>query len=401
MEKIGDKIARWKNHRLFNIRCANSNVIPTCLKLRSTVKGEKADTILRRAERQLLNTRISHCCFTLRRLEEEKQKIEESLLTRVSPESAAMLSRHLQQAQEHAFEAAKRQQVEKFELLRKKQQDLRTLDTNRNRIAKERWVLNLSERVLTNAETTILQKGLNFAVPPKEIPVIEIITATEQACYLMKNKNNADRLRGDVVNILKRAKPPMPNISAEELQIIILPVDKGRVSVVMDATTYESKARALLSDNNTYVKLNSDPTQRFKSKLAALLKEWKEKKIISHALWKKLYPAAEDVPKFYGLPKIHKNKVPLRPIVSSIGSITYEEAKYLAVVIGPLVGKTEHHIKNSTDFVQKNNGLEVPLPRNLCRLMLERFLPAFPRMKQSRLSDSAWNKTTTGRTEPI
>lgn len=53
-------------------------------------------------------------------------------------------------------------------------------------------------------------------------------------------------------------------------------------------------------------------------------------------------------PKFYGLPKIHKKEVPLRPIVSSIGSITYEAAKYLTEVIGPRVGKTEHHVKNSS-----------------------------------------------------
>ena len=70
-------------------------------------------------------------------------------------------------------------------------------------------------------------------------------------------------------------------------------------------------------------------------------------------------------PKFYGLPKIHKKEVPVitwcygARIYASIGSITYEVAKYLTEVIGPLVGKTEHHVKNSIDFVQKIKGLEV------------------------------------------
>ena len=50
------------------------------------------------------------------------------------------------------------------------------------------------------------------------------------------------------------------------------------------------------------------------------------------------------LPEFYGLPKIHKNNNPLRPIVSSIGSITYESAKLLAKILGPLVGKTPFHI---------------------------------------------------------
>ncbi|XP_053406480.1 uncharacterized protein LOC128559257 [Mercenaria mercenaria] len=38
----------------------------------------------------------------------------------------------------------------------------------------------------------------------------------------------------------------------------------------------------------------------------------------------------------------------------------YDTAKYLASVIGPLAGKTQHHIINSVNFVQKIQGLEVP-----------------------------------------
>ena len=42
--------------------------------------------------------------------------------------------------------------------------------------------------------------------------------------------------------------------------------------------------------------------------------------------------------------------MPLRPIVSSVGSITYKIAKFLSKVMSPLVGKTAHHIKNSKHF---------------------------------------------------
>jgi hypothetical protein len=44
----------------------------------------------------------------------------------------------------------------------------------------------------------------------------------------------------------------------------------------------------------------------------------------------------------------------LRPIVSSIGSITYNAARIVVEVLSPLVGQTEHHIINSGDFVGKN-----------------------------------------------
>ena len=61
-------------------------------------------------------------------------------------------------------------------------------------------------------------------------------------------------------------------------------------------------------------------------------------------------------PKFYGLPKIHKVGTPLRPTVSSRGSITYGVAKELAYIIKPLVGQSLHHLKNTQHFIQQLQG---------------------------------------------
>ena len=47
---------------------------------------------------------------------------------------------------------------------------------------------------------------------------------------------------------------------------------------------------------------------------------------------------------FYGLPKIHKPGMPLRPIVSSIGAVTYQTLKEVARILRPLVGKSTHHV---------------------------------------------------------
>ena len=52
LEKTTRKVACWKNHRHFNTRCLHDNVIPKSLHLRSTVKGIKASTILRKAEKK-------------------------------------------------------------------------------------------------------------------------------------------------------------------------------------------------------------------------------------------------------------------------------------------------------------------------------------------------------------
>ena len=61
-------------------------------------------------------------------------------------------------------------------------------------------------------------------------------------------------------------------------------------------------------------------------------------------------------PKFYGLPQIHKTGKPLRPIVSSRGSITYGIAKELAHIIKPLVGQSPHHLKSTQHLIQQLQG---------------------------------------------
>ena len=68
-----------------------------------------------------------------------------------------------------------------------------------------------------------------------------------------------------------------------------------------------------------------------------------------------MYPTDCISPKFYGLPKINKPDTPLRPIVSSCGSITYGVAKELPKILKSLVGKSPHHINNTHDFVEQVN----------------------------------------------
>lgn len=61
----------------------------------------------------------------------------------------------------------------------------------------------------------------------------------------------------------------------------------------------------------------------------------------------------------YGLRNIHKPDAPLPPIVSTIGSVTYNLAKHLARIISPLVGQTASYIKNSAHFSEIINQRQV------------------------------------------
>ena len=69
-------------------------------------------------------------------------------------------------------------------------------------------------------------------------------------------------------------------------------------------------------------------------------------------------PTGAVPPKYYGLPKIHKQGTPLRPIISSRGSVSYETAKELAKILKPLIGKSPHHVYNK-DFLESIKDMKV------------------------------------------
>ena len=122
--------------------------------------------------------------------------------------------------------------------------------------------------------------------------------------------------------------------------------------VIMDRQDYISKANNLLSQN-TYKSIQRDPTNTIRNKLITILKRVKSQTGLSNQTSKAMYPMGCVPPKFYGLPKIHKLDTPLRPIVSSCGSVTYGVTKELAKILKPLVGKSPHHINSTQDFVEQ------------------------------------------------
>ena len=105
-----------------------------------------------------------------------------------------------------------------------------------------------------------------------------------------------------------------------------LTADKGVALVVMDKEDYIKKAEDLLNQP-IYKLIPADPTTRQKNKLINLLMNIKAEGGINDETYKRMYPTGAGSPKFYGLPKIHKAGTPLRPIISSRGTVTCGTAK--------------------------------------------------------------------------
>ena len=145
---------------------------------------------------------------------------------------------------------------------------------------------------------------------------------------------------------------------------LILTTDKGVALVVIDKDEYIKKAEDLLKEK-TYKKIAEDPTVKQKNKLINTLRNIKTEGGLNEETYKRLYPTGAGSPKFYGLPKIHKSGTPLRPIIYSIGTVTYNTAKELSKILKPLVGLSNHHVHNTRDFVEQIKEVKLKQEENM------------------------------------
>ena len=135
-----------------------------------------------------------------------------------------------------------------------------------------------------------------------------------------------------------------------------------------------------------YRELVADPTNKYKNKLINLLKTIKSESGMNNNTYKRLYPTGAVFPKYYGLPKIHKAGVPLRPIISSRGSTTYETAKELAKIIKPLVGRPPTMYRTTRTSLKASETSNCNLMSASCHMMWVHCSHLYPLILPSRSS---------------
>ena len=182
-------------------------------------------------------------------------------------------------------------------------------------------------------------------------------------CTTTTNPSEANVPRAAVCNILRKSKPPRDNLTFGEKEalkalrkneeIVIAKADKGNVTVVMNKEDYETKASEILQVA-PFQPVDSDTTTATERKLNQTLKNLLDKKAISKPLYNHLRvsPGCSKPALFYGLPKIHKENIPLRPIVSHTGHSLYNTAKYLARLLSPFSKIMPSHVENPSHLAE-------------------------------------------------
>ena len=307
-----------------------------------------------------LRLRINDCHQSIQRLRSDWQRLFGELSALIDCSEIQWIEEFCRsEERKESFKQREKHDRKFLRLIGKKPSD--KSDTG----LKQRWIKNLSSKELSELERRGLQHGLKFAVVPNRIPTAEIIASVEEGIFQLDDDDKR-LVRAEVSSILRRAKLPPKNMDSnvfkallalrKDPERIILSADKGNCVVVMDKIEYREKALSLLSDKNTYTVLKSDPTGKTQRDLNAKLLLLKKSNIISETTYKMLYSSDGLSLRFYGLPKIHKPEIPLRPIVSFVNSPTYGVSSFLAKILSPVVGNTENTVKNSYHFAEFIRG---------------------------------------------
>ena len=367
LERLRIKYGKFSNHLRFSLRCLHSDLLPNDLRLKCKVPTKKARDICNRAGRLLLQERI-HINDKKRKSLKNQIEIVESELkeTLTSEQYEGVKSIHDFTASRES-ENSKERQVQKFERLLTRKEKENHNNVMEKVVDKDKWIINLSEKQLSDGAKSLLLKGMKFAITPKYIPKEEIIAKVESSLKGI-DKPEADTIRAKVSLTLQKAKCPKDNLTRNERtamkelmnddSILILPADKGRATVILKREDYFAKCNEHI-DNGPYEYLKRDPTESIKRECLKKLKKLKDQNIIDQTLYFKLKPTDSPAPRFYGLPKIHKQGTPIRPIVSYTGTPLYNISKYVAGILSRYVSKEGRHSENSKVFSEYIRTIKV------------------------------------------
>ncbi|XP_055859292.1 uncharacterized protein LOC129921477 [Episyrphus balteatus] len=233
---------------------------------------------------------------------------------------------------------------------------------------KENWFVNKTQVEFPEDTKWLLSLGPKFALPIKKenIPIFKMIADGEELIK-SKEQNEQEPARSCFTQILQNY---MRFVSIPYLdkylnkifsdtkkflkrhpEILIVPADKGNVTVAMLRENYFDKMKDMMADRNTYTILRNDPTNKVQNINNNHVKFLFRNNYTNEYEKKCMTTYTAKSPKIYGLPKIHKQNVPLRPICSSLKVPCYELSKYIVKVLNNITVDSKYNVKNASSFI--------------------------------------------------
>lgn len=190
------------------------------------------------------------------------------------------------------------------------------------------------EKVFSEFETLLLQ--LDHLTPSSD-PTYNALKA--KFLHLAHSISGAEIAQNDIASFREHFR--VIKGLRNNKDIILTKPDKGSGVVILNKSDYIHKMSLILKDTNTFVALgpalSHDKTNRNEAKLQKYLLSLVKSNNLPREVYNTIRPTGSQRPRLYGLPKVHKAGVPLRPILSMVGSAQHELAKWLSTILKPVL----------------------------------------------------------------
>ena len=241
------------------------------IKLKSQVQTPKGFQIIRRAERAILNERVRLINNTINMLSMQKDTCISKLKEKIGEDLVKECELFIKRREARHCKTMSRQK-RKLEALCHKSSSNRcgcsntihsskgdhsypntnnniqsgiqsktntestttTTSTTRTTNTTSKWVINISDKPLTEEEEKLLAHGPTFVILPKNPPIIQYVAAIEQACTKLE-EGKAEEFRVQVKAAIQKIHKPKSNITREErIALTNLKKDPSRMVLTAD-----------------------------------------------------------------------------------------------------------------------------------------------------------------------
>ena len=372
LEKLDFKIRKCKLDIDYLETCIENNLRPKFLNFKVANPSLKGSKAYRECQLKLLKQELSNKKSEQRIKDNEQKRLKDDLVRTLSLVDYTHLISIFTTSNDVVL--SKCQQRHK-----KKLYDLGYFEKDKDVNDPDQVIHNHSSYSLSDVEKSLLAKGLNFALPPKKLDFADYVTPFELLYKDVKDcdisRQNLDLLKVNMkkiayssfnkynflkeLNLSRSEFRALKNLSSNK-DIIIHKSDKGNSVVIVNRIDYLRRMQELVDDETKFekvkVKDGKDYNFMVKEKAAVdtFLSQLESKNSIDELQRKRLSPQGPTPARLYGSPKIHKPLVDglpkYRPIISQIGSSTYNLAKFLLTFIQPYT-TNEYTVKDSFHFV--------------------------------------------------
>jgi hypothetical protein len=213
-------------------------------------------------------------------------------------------------------------------------------------------------------EKQIYKKNLTWNPPPAPALIEDKLVELEKALRHSQQKLERKNASRQITNITPLQAKALASLQKNK-NIVIKPTDKNLGPAVMDVTEYINQilTEHLLTD--TYLQLTEGEAKHklnvIKDTLKSLLANNANNLSKSELLFfKRSLQEHHRMPIFYGLPKVHKQPVTLRPVVSTSGSLLAIFSTWLDYRMKELLTLVQSHVKNSFTALTELKNLYIP-----------------------------------------